>query len=310
METRFINTLPLITIVGPTASGKTALAIRLAKQYGGEIICADSRTIYKGMDIGTAKPTPVEQSQVPHWGLNLVEPGERFTAADFKAYALNKILEIRARHHIPFLVGGTGLYVDAILFDYEFGGPEKPELRAILQDMSIKELHDYCDKNNIKLPENSLNKRYIIRAIEQGSISTRRRTTPLKEVVIVGITTDKSTLRSRIEQRAEQLFNDDVVAEATKLGKIYGWNSEAMTGNIYRLVGRYLKGEFTYEEMRDKFVTSDWRLAKRQLTWLKRNPYITWLELQEAENYISNVLTDLRSHGIMDTKVIRGREVD
>src|SRR4051812_9831711 len=121
--------LPLIVIVGPTASGKTALAIEIAKLFNGEIICADSRTIYRGMDAGTAKPTTRERSIVPHWGLDLVEPGDSFSVADFKSYALNKITEIRARNHIPLLVGGSGLYVDAVLFDYQFGGRANKEIR-------------------------------------------------------------------------------------------------------------------------------------------------------------------------------------
>ena len=101
--------LPLVVIVGPTASGKTALAVRLASHYNGEIICADSRTVYKGMDIGTAKPTAEERALAPHWGLDLVEPNEGFSAADFKAYATATIDQIRARGAVPFLVGGTGL---------------------------------------------------------------------------------------------------------------------------------------------------------------------------------------------------------
>src|SRR5215216_6778680 len=111
---------PLITIVGPTASGKTSLAVELAEQFGGEIICADSRTVYRGMDIGTAKPSKADQKRVPHWGIDLVDPDQKFSAADFKVYANQKIKEIRARGHIPFLVGGTGLYVDAVIFDYQF----------------------------------------------------------------------------------------------------------------------------------------------------------------------------------------------
>ena len=118
-----LDTTPLVVIAGPTASGKTALAIRLAERYDGEIICADSRTIYKGMDIGTAKPSAEEQARVPHWGLDIVEPGERFTVADFKAYAERKIQEIRERDRIPFLVGGTGLYIDAVIFDFQFKSP-------------------------------------------------------------------------------------------------------------------------------------------------------------------------------------------
>src|SRR5690606_33063041 len=148
-----IDKLPLVVIAGPTASGKTALAIELAERFGGEIICADSRTIYKGMDVGTAKPGVDEQAQIPHWGLDLVEPGDRFTAADFKEYALQKINEIRARGHVPFLVGGTGLYVDAVLFDYQFSAPANEHERAKLEQMTIERLHDYCEYNNIILPE-------------------------------------------------------------------------------------------------------------------------------------------------------------
>lgn len=181
------NHTPIVFIVGPTASGKTALAIELAREVGGEIIAADSRTIYKGMDIGTAKPSAAEQALIPHWGLDLVEPGESFSAADFKAYALQKIDEISARGHIPFIVGGTGLYVDAVLFDYQFGPAANRDLRAQLETKSIEELQEYCKNNNIELPENSQNKRYLIRQIElQGQAKTRR-FTPVDGAIVVGI---------------------------------------------------------------------------------------------------------------------------
>jgi tRNA dimethylallyltransferase len=283
-------TKPLIVIVGPTASGKTALAIELAEQYGGEIICADSRTIYKGMDIGTAKPTAEERQRVPHWGLDLVEPGEQFGAADFKQYALQKIDEIRGRGHIPLLVGGTGLYIDGVVLDYEFGQAADPEQRRELEAMSLEELHKYCMENNVSLPENHKNRRYVIRAIEQKSINTKRREAPIANSYIVGIATDRDVLRTRIEHRSEQLFEDGVVEEAKALGKKYGWESEAMTGNIYPLCRLYLEGELTLEEVKYKFTTLDWRLAKRQLTWLRRHEFINWLPLTEARAYLSTVL--------------------
>lgn len=283
---------PLIVIVGPTASGKTGLAVELAEECGGEIICADSRTIYKGMDIGTAKPTPEEQARVPHWGLDLVEPGERFTAADFKSYADDKIKEIRARGRVPFLVGGTGLYIDAVIFDYQFAGGADHALRAELKDWSVEELQLHCKKLNVELPENSLNKRYLIRAIERKSISAKRREDPIDNSIIVGISTDREELRLRIMLRSEQLFEQGVVEEATLLGKKYGWNSEAMTGNIYRLAKLYLDGELDVNGLKVKFATSDWRLAKRQITWLKRNSYIKWLSLKEAKLYLSKLLAN------------------
>lgn len=283
---------PLVVIVGPTASGKTALAIELAERYGGEIICADSRTVYKGMDIGTAKPTPEEQARVPHWGLDLVEPGERFTAADFKDYTVAKMSEIRARGHIPFLVGGTGLYVDAVLFDYQFGADAHSDIRTSLETLSVEQLQNYCIKNNIELPENRQNKRYLIRTIEQQGVNRKRSAEVLANTIVVGISTDREILRRRIEVRTEQLFANGVVEEAKTLGKKYGWDSEAMTGNIYPVIHRYLQGMLTLQEAKEVFTTRDWQLAKRQVTWLRRNPYIGWLDLEAAEHHIAAQLYD------------------
>ena len=289
-----LNTTPLVVIAGPTASGKTALAIRLAERYDGEIICADSRTIYKGMDIGTAKPSAEEQARVPHWGLDIVEPGERFTVADFKAYAERKIREIRERGRVPFLVGGTGLYIDAVIFDFQLAPVPDKTLRTQLSLMDVEDLQDYCIKNNISLPENKQNKRYLVRAIERKNISIMRRNVPLDNTYVVGITTDRETLRTRIEHRSEQLFTNNVVEEATILGEKYGWNSEAMTGNIYPLVKKYVERAITESELRRQSAVSDWRLAKRQMTWLRRNPYITWGTLETTEHWLSNALASVR----------------
>lgn len=277
---------PLIVIVGPTASGKTAVAIELAKKYEGEIICADSRTIYRGMDIGTAKPTPYEQKEVPHWGLDLVDPGDRFTVADFQKYANEKIADIRARGKVPFLVGGTGLYIDAVIFDYNFQPGDDSGQREMLERMTLGELHEYCIKNNIQLPENEKNKRYVLRAIEQGGVNIQRRDSPRDNTVVVGIATNTTDLKTRIAHRSEQILHHGVVEEAMLLNTKYGWESEALTGNIYRLIRLYLEEGYTVHEVEDKFTTLDWKLAKRQLTWFRRNPYIMWLERQEVARYL------------------------
>lgn len=237
---------PLVIIVGPTASGKTAVAIDIAKRYDGEIICADSRTIYKEMDIGTAKPSFEERKNVPHFGLDIVTPGERFTVADFKSYALEKISEIRSRGHIPVLVGGTGLYVDSILFDFDFS--------------------------------------------ETADRTDDWRKNPLPNAIVVGIATKKQILRKRIEARAEQLFTNGVVEEATRLGKKYGWDNAAMTGNIYPLIRDYCGGRLKIEECIEKFTTQDWQLAKRQMTWLRPNPFIEWCDLSEVRIYVDSRL--------------------
>lgn len=286
---------PLIVVVGPTASGKSAVSLELAERFNGEIICADSRTIFTHMDIGTAKPSKADQARVPHWGLDLVEPGVVFTAADFKKYAEEKIADIRARGKVPFLVGGSGLYVDAIIFDYQLGPMADPRQRAELESMTLSELHKYCFENNIILPENDQNKRYVIRAIEQKSINRERLQQPIDNTIIVGITTEKSELHDRIAQRAEQLFDDGMIEEATELGNKYGWENEAMTGNIYRLVHQYVNGELHEAELKDRFIISDRQLAKRQLTWLKRNSYIQWFSRDDAYTYIAQHLASVNN---------------
>lgn len=281
---------PLIVITGPTASGKTSLAIDLALRYNGEIICADSRTIYKYMDIGTAKPSVEERRGVLHWGLDLVEPGEPYSAALFKNYATQKIAEIRERGHVPFLVGGTGLYIDGVVFDFQFVDLVSSTTRQKLERMNLTRLHKYCQKNNIKLPENKFNKRYVIRAIERMGSHPVAKNAPDYDTFVVGIATNTVELRSRIEKRAEQLFSDNVVEEATRLGKKYGWESEAMTGNVYALTKKYICGEINNSELKQQFVYSDWQLAKRQMTWLRRNPHLLWCDLSSAEHYLSQVL--------------------
>lgn len=280
----------LVVIAGPTASGKTSLAIKLAQQYGGEIICADSRTVYTGMDIGTAKPTPQEQATVPHWGIDLVKPGDAFSVADFKAYSLEKIADIRSRGKVPFLVGGSGLYIDAVIFDYEFGPKANNELRQRLEGLNTDELVKYCIKHSIKPPKDIANKRRILRAIELLNINPKRRNQPIDSSIVVGIATDRDELRTRIESRSEQFFLNNVVEEATKLSKMYGWDSEAMTGNIYPIVRKFLEGSIDEAQLRQKFMTSDWRLVKRQLTWLRSNEHICWADLASAEHYISAAL--------------------
>lgn len=284
---------PLILIVGPTASGKTGLAVKLAKRYDGEIICADSRTVYKGMNIGTAKPTVAEQQGVPHWGLDLISPEERFTAADFQHYARQKIDEIRARGHVPFVVGGTGLYADGLLFSYQFGSKPDDYRRQELERMSIDELQEHSHKNNIELPVNSMNKRHLVRAIEQKSINNKRNTQPLPNTIVVGIATKNELLKQRIEQRVEQMFDNGVVEEAIKLGKKYSANAgatEALTADYYPIIQRLLAGECSDIEARQLLATCDKQLAKRQMTWFRKNPFIYWSTLEDASSYIASIL--------------------
>lgn len=293
MESSNYNKTPLIVIVGPTASGKTSLAINLAEIYGGEIICADSRTVYKDMDIGTAKPSYEDCQRVPHWGIDLIYPYEYFSAAEFKQYALKKIEDIRSRNKIPFLVGGTGLYIDAIVFDYKFGNKSDVKKRTLLEKLTTEELWEYCSKNNIELPDNYNNKRYVIRCIEQGGINNSRKVEINNNIIVVGISTDRDNLRKRIKDRIEQFFDNNVVEEARILGKIYGWDNRAMSGNIYPILHKYIDNKINIEEAKAEIFYRDWHLAKRQMTWFRRNKNIEWLELNQVPSYIYSRMASL-----------------
>ena len=282
--------LPLIVIIGPTASGKTSLAIQLAKKYRGEIICADSRTVYRGMNIGTAKPSLGEQQVVPHWGLDLVDPGDSFSASQFKDYACQKIKEIRSRGNIPFLVGGTGLYIDSVIFDFQFGAKSNEDKRCDLQEMTVSELQQYCANHNILLPENSKNKRYLVRAIERADEKPSRLEVPLNNTIVVGITTDKQLLKQRITDRAKKMFKDGVVEETIELANNSGWCNEAMTGNVYPIIKKLIEKEIDEDQAIREFIVSDVNLVKRQLTWFRRNPFIEWGDVHSCEQYLSRVL--------------------
>ena len=282
--------LPLIVIIGPTASGKTSLAIQLAKKYRGEIICADSRTVYRGMNIGTAKPSLGEQQVVPHWGLDLVDPGDSFSASQFKDYACQKIKEIRSRGNIPFLVGGTGLYIDSVIFDFQFGAKSNEDKRCDLQEMTVSELQQYCANHNILLPENSKNKRYLVRAIERADEKPSRLEVPLNNTIVVGITTDKQLLKQRITDRAKKMFKDGVVEETIELANNSGWCNEAMTGNVYPIIKKLIEKEIDEDQTIREFIVSDVNLVKRQLTWFRRNPFIEWGDIRSCEQYLSRVL--------------------
>ncbi len=281
---------PLVVIVGPTASGKSSLAIDIAKTCGGEIICADARTVYKGMDIGTAKPNSVDRQTVPHWALDLINTDKTFSAADFKQYSDLKIKSIRSRGKIPLLVGGTGLYVDSVIFDYKFGPKANNEKRQRLNEMSIEDLWKYCLKHNVKLPENKLNKRYVVRAIEQKGATPSKEERPPRGTIIVGISTEKAILEARIRNRAKDMLRNGVIEEAITLANKYGWDNEAMKANIFTVIRLYLQNDITSSEIVDRAVVLDMRLAKRQLTWLKRNSYINWMDLEKAKPYILSQL--------------------
>lgn len=264
---------PLVVIVGETASGKSDLAMFIARKFDGEIIAADSRTIYKGMDIGTAKPTADDQALIPHHLLDVVEPGERFTAAQFKEAATDFISEIWSRGHLPIMVGGTGLYVDAVIYNYDFA-PDNPDRRRELEILSLQDLQQEARQAGIQPREvNYANRRHLQRAVERGGAG-RANNDLRKNTLIIGTQRSQDELGDRIEMRIDAMLEAGFIDEVKVLLEKYGPDSEAMTGIGYRAFVKYLQGEYTLEQARAEFILNDKRLAKRQRTWFKRNKSI------------------------------------
>lgn len=268
---------PLIVIVGETASGKSALGLDIAKLFNGEIICADSRTIYKGMDIGTAKPTTADRQDIRHHLLDIVEPGDYFSAADFKQAAKAAINDITNRGKLPIMVGGTGLYIDSVLFDYQFAAKADLKQRKILESLSTEELQSRVRALGLLEGDiNYKNRRHLIRALENGGVKTQHK--PLRpHTLVIGLQLPRDTLKRRIEERVETMVNAGFIEEVRRVGERYGWESEALTGIGYRAFRQYVQGETTLEEAKKNFVRGDLLLAKRQRTWFKRNKSIHWI---------------------------------
>ena len=282
--------LPLIVILGPTASGKTGYAIRLARLIGGEIICADSRTVYRGMDIGTAKPTAEEQAVVRHWGIDLVEPNQRFTLYDFQQHAKAKIQEVRLRHHVPMLVGGSGLYIDSIVYDYKLKHEQQFDSikRAELEMKNLEELINYATSHQIELPNDVHNKRRLIRAIEQGGVN-KKCSQLIGSTVVIGIKSDRKSLRVRSRLRSEQMLQDGLIDETKRLLEKYG-QVEPLRRNAYGVVQQWINGRIDEDELLDKMVISDGHLVKKQLTWWrnpKRASDIMWQSLDELKGQLT-----------------------
>ena len=273
---------PLIVVVGETASGKSGLAIKIAKKWDGEIISADSRTIYRGMDIGTAKPTPSEMEGIPHYGFDLVEPNQRFSAAQFKDYAMTKISDILSRGKTPILVGGTGLYVDGVLFNYSFGGKVDEKQRGRLNNKTVDELATLANRMGIVAsPELLKNKRHLIRLIERNG-ETQNTSELFYNALITGINVPKNKLRERIESRTEKMFRMGLRKEYNDLREKFDVNSEAFTGIGYKEFSDWESGNTSMSEVKRHIVKNTMGLAKKQRTWFKRNPYIEWVDSEAA----------------------------
>lgn len=282
---------PLVAIVGETASGKSALAMAVAEQFNGELICADSWTVYKGFDVGTAKPSHDERSRVPHHLLDIADPIEGFSAAVFQKLAKRAITEIAERGKLPILVGGTGLYVDSILYDYSFLPKSDPSGRAKLETLSLEDLLNMVTRQGLNIEGIDLrNKRRVIRLIENGGERPTKRSIR-DNTLVLGMQVEREALQSKITARVDAMLSAGLEREVAALAQTYGWEAEAMKGIGYREWQPYFADVQTLQETREKIIKSTMDLAKKQRTWFKRNNSIQWVS--DRSNAVELITTFL-----------------
>lgn len=306
-----MNKPKIIVICGPTASGKTALSIKLAKQIDGEIISADSMQIYKEMDIGTAKPTVEEMDGIKHYLVDCVSPEVRYSVANFKSDAINAIEEILSKGKTPIIVGGTGLYVDSLVQGIEYDDVEIDlDYRNQLDDMAEKEglefLYEKAKQiDPLAMEKISVNdKKRIFRVLEifhstgktktQQEIESKQKENPY-EYYVFAIDMEREKLYERINKRVDIMIENGLVDEVRNVIANHDELPTAIQGLGYKEVVEYLNKEISYEEMVEKIKLETRHYAKRQLTWFRRNKEITWLNgLNEIQNNINIILKGVK----------------
>jgi tRNA dimethylallyltransferase len=276
----------IVVIVGPTGSGKTALSIALGKAFSGEVINADSRQVYRGLDIGTEKITKAEMENIPHHLIDIIDPSEAYSAFDFKRDATKAVEEITARGHLPIIAGGTFFYVDTLLGkSVGAPAPQNPTLRAQLEEMSTKELYallEAKDQRRSKTIEKD-NKRRLVRALEVidvlGVVPEVRTLECPYDVLMIGIRVDREKHREVLKVRGKKALEHGLIEELEKLLK-HGASESRLSeiGLEYKEALSYLHGEITYERLLERFTEVNWQYAKRQLLWLKRYDEAVWFD--------------------------------
>jgi len=282
----------LITVVGPTSSGKSDLAVLIAKKFGGEIISADSRQVYKGMNLGTGKITKKEMCGVPHHLLDIANPKNRYSVAQFKKDAQCAITKIRSHKKISILCGGTGFYIQAIISGFMLP-VVKPNmlLRKKLEKLSTKELVLHLKKLDPRRAKeiDPRNPRRLIRAIEiatkLGCVPILDTQTPcLYDVLQIGINTNDEILKERIKIRLNTRLRRGMVAEGKRLHKQgVSWKRMEELGLEYKYLALFLQNKLSKQEMVEQLNSAIWQYTKRQKTWFKRDKNINWFSLDEIK---------------------------
>lgn len=286
----------LVVILGPTATGKSRTGILLAQKTGGEIISGDSMLVYRNMNIGTAKPTEAELALVPHHLVNILPPEAEFSVVDFKARAQQLITEINQRGRLPILVGGTGLYIKALLEDYAFSTVgENAGLRRELEQLADREGEAALVQKLAALdPQqaaqvNPHDRRRLIRALETvlggEQVSRQAAGQPVYQAAVFGLTLERSLLYARINQRVDAMLAAGLEQETRQLLQA-GLSPTALSMRSigYRQMAQYLAGELEHDEMTAKIKQATRNFAKRQFTWYKKMPYIHWFDVEKLSD--------------------------
>jgi len=280
----------IIVIVGPTASGKTGLSIALAKKYGSEVISADSRQVYRSLNIGTEKVTKKEMVSVPHHCIDVANPKRAYSVEEWHREAKKAIGVIVQKNKIPIIAGGTGFYIDTLVFGNSFPAVKpNAQLRKQLEKKTTEELLSILKKLDPKRAKTieQKNPRRLVRAIEiataLGKVPTIKKQKPLYEVEWLGINPSIEILTARIEKRLEKTIKKGLLAETKWMKNELGlsWKRINEIGLEYRVAGEYLRKEITKEEMKEKMLRELRKYAKRQMTWFKRNEKIQWFKTGE-----------------------------
>ncbi len=300
----------VIVICGPTASGKTALSIELAKKINGEIISCDSMQIYKEMNIGTAKPTIEEMCGIKHYLINIVSPDERYSVANFKQDSKKAIEEILKKGKTPIIVGGTGLYVDSLIYEIDYQEIKFDEqyrnfLESRVKNEGLQKLYEEAKKIDKKATEKiSINdKKRILRILEiynaTGKTKTEQEIESRKKEVeydyhVYAINWPREILYERINKRVDIMVKNGLIQEVENIYKKYNKFPTAMQGLGYKEVVEYLNGNCTETEMIEKIKKETRHYAKRQMTWFRKNKQTVWLQGEESiQNNIKIILEGL-----------------
>ena len=295
----------VIVICGPTASGKTALSIELAKKINGEIISSDSMQIYKYMDIGTAKPSEEEKEGIQHYLLDFVEPNQRYSVAEFKKDAESAIEEILAKGKTPIVVGGTGLYVDSLIYGIEYQDIEldekyRKELEDRVEKEGLEKLYEEAQKIDPQAMEkiSRNDQKRILRVLEiykaTGKNKTEQEIESRKKGVkydykVFAINWERQLLYERINKRVDIMIEQGLIKEVEELLKKYDEFPTAMQGLGYKEVVEYLQGITTKEEMIEKLKMETRRYAKRQITWFKKNKQTIWIGHKDLQKILDEI---------------------